>query len=994
MYRNSHNVPYFINGIRCPFHDHGASCAVDALMKLFYQSIFKFDELEVLRDGGPFVKLLKHMSHQREIAPAQCLMREPVWNWLEQKLGEAYGNRGEGKDEIFSGVQAMVNDCPTAFSTKFSCDITCGNCSSHSKFSSVADVLSITCHEPFGGNLQMHIERQLGYLPKRASKLCNLCGSKCQPSNGVYELPHFLVIEFGLDAAKNKYKVSFCIKEEMEVLGFSYILTGAIVMRPEHFYCICRHSLVGGFVNVDSLPRPCDWPYPIIYNSFTGAVQKLGLDVHEHVTSPESPGVQFVVFKKVEFFHGSSSNKTVRDGVNISGMQDQCLQETTHIRYPRAETVCDSTNSKDHCPAEPNETKFQNRSSGNSEIPLTGCSMHSFDDIPSFIDNEVIVNRDKLGSKNKDVLANDNLMKREIRNKGDEIESINEAVQCPIPQRAQNVANIDICDTIPHTGCSTQDIPDNDSLTKSEIREKGYENENINEYVECTISQSAQNMANNIDVCDTIPHTGYRMCNTHTNGIISKNEVTDNLERISSDNETVLLQTPQSAPNVKYSAEFGRAYIKVFGKEIPALIDGDVVFVQSKDIFESAGLTKHIAKEGYTVIDKRLMKRGFASQQAFKFYKRFRTHVRLDAVMALLEDNGAWMKSNWNQLKQEISSILHSKLASNLKQSISGTCQDHEFIQNGQRQNKERKSYKLVLTEILRKYFAENCQGDKKKYTSAIASIIKPDLDDEISRNSHVLNKGDMMSVLSSVAVSQKGKTKRKIFLQEFLDVTQISTEESIHIQENFAGTRLIEKLRKKIPHQMPTYREGKQRKRQYWDELNAILLPSQTDLGWRIDPHRLYEILSFLYYWMGTDVERHWRIYGDGREIGGRSSTFLSISLISNEAILFGHQFQSPKNIFPLAIFYEGDNRDNLEQNLGFPNSWLNTFVQSKSKEGDTFYLTGDEMFLEAMVDGHGILGPTTVSGWNIYKEMSKDHKGETAPSGKRLDMHLCIDR
>ena len=61
---------------------------------------------------------------------------------------------------------------------------------------------------------------------------------------------------------------------------------------------------------------------------------------------------------------------------------------------------------------------------------------------------------------------------------------------------------------------------------------------------------------------------------------------------------------------------------------------------------------------------------------------------------------------------------------------------------------------------------------------------------------------------------------------------------------------------------------------------------------------------------------------------------------------------------------------------------------------ENDVFYLSRDEMFLEAMLDASGNLGPMTEDGWNIYKKCCKDSKGEIASSGLRTDMDFKIDR
>lgn len=82
---------------------------------------------------------------------------------------------------------------------------------------------------------------------------------------------------------------------------------------------------------------------------------------------------------------------------------------------------------------------------------------------------------------------------------------------------------------------------------------------------------------------------------------------------------------------------------------------------------------------------------------------------------------------------------------------------------------------------------------------------------------------------------------------------------------------------------------------------------------------------------------------------------------------------------IFPTVTFYGKDSRHNLEENLGNPNSWLDEFMVKNQKENHIFYLSGDEMFLEAILDGGGVLGTNTNTGWYIYSECHKSDKGKT---------------
>lgn len=130
------------------------------------------------------------------------------------------------------------------------------------------------------------------------------------------------------------------------------------------------------------------------------------------------------------------------------------------------------------------------------------------------------------------------------------------------------------------------------------------------------------------------------------------------------------------------------------------------------------------------------------------------------------------------------------------------------------------------------------------------------------------------------------------------------TTEDLVHLEENFSGTRLMEELRKKLPGIIPSQRQERAFKKILDAQFKTILLPKRTKTGWSVDPQRLTEILSFKYFWLEKNV--HWKVYGDGREIGKRHSCFLSLNILNNEAKLHNISYQSPKDIFPFFVFYE----------------------------------------------------------------------------------------
>ncbi|KAJ8017695.1 hypothetical protein HOLleu_44709 [Holothuria leucospilota] len=85
----------------------------------------------------------------------------------------------------------------------------------------------------------------------------------------------------------------------------------------------------------------------------------------------------------------------------------------------------------------------------------------------------------------------------------------------------------------------------------------------------------------------------------------------------------------------------------------------------------------------------------------------------------------------------------------------------------------------------------------------------------------------------------------------------------------------------------------------------------------------------------------------------------------------------------------------DNLEENLEYKCSdWLNKFLDSQQTNGGCIFLSGDEMFLEHILDGMNELSPSSLDGWNLYSKVHKNLHGEVAKSGLRTDLPIKVDR
>ena len=100
------------------------------------------------------------------------------------------------------------------------------------------------------------------------------------------------------------------------------------------------------------------------------------------------------------------------------------------------------------------------------------------------------------------------------------------------------------------------------------------------------------------------------------------------------------------------------------------------------------------------------------------------------------------------------------------------------------------------------------------------------------------------------------------------------------------------------------------------YEEFEAIMQPKRTPTGYRIEPSRLIECLQFLYHWLPK--EQWWHLYGDGRKYGKKDTVMMAVTNVNNEQKLNGIKLQSPKEMWPIHVFYQKDSRRNLELNIG----------------------------------------------------------------------------
>ena len=129
-----------------------------------------------------------------------------------------------------------------------------------------------------------------------------------------------------------------------------------------------------------------------------------------------------------------------------------------------------------------------------------------------------------------------------------------------------------------------------------------------------------------------------------------------------------------------------------------------------------------------------------------------------------------------------------------------------------------------------------------------------------------------------------------------------------------------------------------------------------------------------------------------DARTSGKRKTTLVSISNINNEQALYGKGYHSPKDHWSVAIFYFGDERVNLESNIGCDGELIR-WISSMHRRNHKIYMSADSVAQDAIVGGD--VGALTDTGFNIYMKQDKADKKNFEPStGRRSDLNKKIDR
>jgi hypothetical protein len=220
-----------------------------------------------------------------------------------------------------------------------------------------------------------------------------------------------------------------------------------------------------------------------------------------------------------------------------------------------------------------------------------------------------------------------------------------------------------------------------------------------------------------------------------------------------------------------------------------------------------------------------------------------------------------------------------------------------------------------------------------------------------------------------------------------------IDADDILQVEDNSSASDAIAYVRRKFPGLISSSYAVEILKNKLKKECELVLQPERCATGWKIQPDRLHTCLQFAYPWLQETKPEWWKIYGDGRTYGRQKSVAVAIGNLNNEHILNGCSFQSPKEMWPICLFYGGDSRLNLELNLGGDSSWLSNWATSMETSGHSMFLTGDSMFLDAMAATD--LDPTSKDRFSIYNHETVDTKGKVdATTGLRSGLGRTIER
>ena len=449
------------------------------------------------------------------------------------------------------------------------------------------------------------------------------------------------------------------------------------------------------------------------------------------------------------------------------------------------------------------------------------------------------------------------------------------------------------------------------------------------------------------------------------------NTVSDSDTNTCSDSDSIFSDDNTSSPGNDITVTPISGKVNVNSKMTTYIVESGKVWVEIR-MFPF--LQQHINKRAFHFIDEALSREGLYPESCFRTTSRRykRSHVHTKALHTILDHC-------FSHRKQEC--LTAKSLLDDIKDAIICNLIEKQACKANTRPVPDSEKLSEFVHEEL---------GSKKDFLKAMSCLVKPV---SLSGPSALfLNKEDLSSLLD---LASNCPTKIKLVTEAvacyYRKKHMFTAEELLHIEENFSGVRLMDALRKKMPGIMPSLAQERKYRKASRTAFRATLLPRKCATGYYIDPRRLLEVLLHKYHFLEDTITL--RLWGDGREIGGRHCVVIGMSVISHDLKLHGLSYHDPRDVYPIMMCYEGDSRDNLEENLGVK-GFLESFISDLPKNIQVL-LCGDHMFLQNILGAdEDKLSPTSDEGWNLYSCTSKEHKKVVAKTGLRTDVPQKFDR
>ena len=251
-------------------------------------------------------------------------------------------------------------------------------------------------------------------------------------------------------------------------------------------------------------------------------------------------------------------------------------------------------------------------------------------------------------------------------------------------------------------------------------------------------------------------------------------------------------------------------------------------------------------------------------------------------------------------------------LARPLETSTSSTkskCVPTEYLLSCQQtmRNKQDRGRKFTSREVVRRLnlqkgeltkLAKNVHhGSKNDFIASLAESVtcEKEHDSDVDSNwDGILSPQDGVNLAKRAHDPKTRESIYDIIVEEDAAIHHhLSAIEVLDLQDTTNPTETMHALRRKLPGFFDSERKINTLKAKFRKEFEVVWQPERTHAGWRINPDRLRETLLHLYW--GLPPSEWWKIYGDGRNFGGKDSVAVTLNVLNNEAMFHGVSYHSP---------------------------------------------------------------------------------------------------